>query len=106
MTVELYPLFDNLSIDLLLLDSNCNIIDSVSGVGTIIHDFIISNEDFYTIKIRNSDSSIKWDRNVGLNLTIKPLNYQIYLLLKTNVLVFLLTKTDDYEIKTSFKMFT
>ena len=52
--VELYPLFNNLSIDILLLDSNCNVIDSVSGTGTIIHDFIISGEDIYTIKIRNS----------------------------------------------------
>ena len=47
-------LFNNLSIDILLLDSNCSVIDSVSGTGTIIHDFIISGEDIYTIKIRNS----------------------------------------------------
>ena len=37
-----------------MLDSNCNIIDSTSGVGNIFHDFNITNEDFYTIKIRNT----------------------------------------------------
>jgi hypothetical protein len=54
INVELYPLFNNLSIDILLLDSNCNAIDSVSGIGDISHDFAIANEDWYTIRIRNS----------------------------------------------------
>ena len=57
INIELYPLFDNLSIDILLLNSNCNIIDSVSGIGTIFHDFIITAEDIYTIKIRNTTDS-------------------------------------------------
>ena len=51
ISVELYPLFNNLSIDILLLDNNCSIIDSVSGTGTIIHDFIISGEDIKDLAI-------------------------------------------------------
>ena len=57
LSVELYPLFSNLSIDILLLDRNCDIIDSVSGIGTLNHDFLISNEDIYTLKIRNTTDS-------------------------------------------------
>jgi len=54
LNIEFYPLFNNLSVDILLLDSNCNIIDSVTGVGDISHNFSILNEDLYTIKIRNT----------------------------------------------------
>ncbi len=54
LTIEFYPLFNNLSVDILLLDSNCNIIDSVSSTGNFSHDFSITNEDFYTVKIRNT----------------------------------------------------
>ena len=54
ISVELYPLFSALSINLLLLDSNCNVIDSTSGIGNILHDFNIADESWYTIKIRNT----------------------------------------------------
>ena len=54
ISVELYPLFSTLSINLLLVDSNCTVIDSVSGIGNLIHDFDITSESWYTIKIRNS----------------------------------------------------
>ena len=54
LNIEFYPLFNNLSVDILLLDSNCNIIDSISGIGDFSHDFSILNEDLYTIKIRNT----------------------------------------------------
>jgi len=57
LSVELYPLFSNLSIDILLLDRNCDIVDSVSGIGILNHDFLISNEDIYTLKIRNTTDS-------------------------------------------------
>jgi hypothetical protein len=57
LSIELYPLFSNLSIDILLLDRNCDIIDSVSGIGILNHDFLISNEDIYTLKIRNTTDS-------------------------------------------------
>ena len=54
ISVELYPLFSTLSINLLLVDSNCNVIDSTSGIGNILHDFNIADESWYTIKIRNT----------------------------------------------------
>jgi len=54
LNIEFYPLFNNLSVDLLLLDSNCNTIDSITGIGDFSHDFSILNEDLYTIKIRNT----------------------------------------------------
>ena len=54
ISVELYPLFSTLSINLLLVDSNCNVIDSTSGIGNILHDFNIAYESWYTIKIRNT----------------------------------------------------
>ena len=54
ISVELYPLFSSLSINLLLVDSNCNVVDSISGIGNILHDFNIADESWYTIKIRNS----------------------------------------------------
>ena len=54
ISVELYPLFSTLSINLLLVDSNCTVIDSVSGIGNIIHDFTVANESWYSIKIRNT----------------------------------------------------
>ena len=57
ISVELYPLFSTLSINLLLVDSNCTVIDSVSGIGNLIHDFDISSESWYTLKIRNSTSN-------------------------------------------------
>ena len=57
ISIELYPIFSNLSIDVLLLDSNCNVIDSTSGIGTINHTFQSNVEDLYTIKIRNSTSN-------------------------------------------------
>jgi alpha-amylase len=57
LSVELYPSFSNLSIDILLLDRNCDIVDSVSGIGILNHDFLISNEDIYTLKIRNTTDS-------------------------------------------------
>jgi alpha-amylase len=54
LNIEFYPLFNNLSVDILLLDSNCNTIDSITGIGDFSHDFTILNEDLYTIKIRNT----------------------------------------------------
>ena len=54
ISVELYPLFSTLSINLLLVDSNCNVIDSISGIGNILHDFNVADESWYTIKIRNT----------------------------------------------------
>ena len=54
ISVELYPLFSSLSINLLLVDSNCNVVDSISGIGNILHDFNVADESWYTIKIRNS----------------------------------------------------
>ena len=57
INVELYPLFSNLSINLLLVDSNCTVIDSISGVGNLIHDFVVSSESWYTIKIRNTTAN-------------------------------------------------
>ena len=54
LNIEFYPLFNNLSVDILLLDSNCNTIDSITGIGDFSHDFSILNEDLYTIKIRNT----------------------------------------------------
>ena len=57
ISVELYPLFSNLSINLLLVDSNCTVIDSISGVGNLIHDFDVSSESWYTIKIRNTTAN-------------------------------------------------
>lgn len=54
LNIEFYPLFNNLSVDILLLDSNCNIKDSITGIGDFSHDFSILNEDLYTIKIRNT----------------------------------------------------
>ena len=57
INVELYPLFSNLSINLLLVDSNCTVIDSISGVGNLIHDFDVSSESWYTIKIRNTTAN-------------------------------------------------
>ena len=103
LNVELYPLFDNLSIDILLLNSNCNIIDSVSGTGTIIHDFIISGEDIYTIKIRNTT-----DFQSGQKCWVK-LNYHAPelpdLTIPKNVCTCnsLINKITSYN--TSFKMF-
>ncbi|MCH1612242.1 MAG: T9SS type A sorting domain-containing protein, partial [Flavobacteriales bacterium] len=41
-------------VDIILLDSNCNTIDSITGIGDFSHDFSILNEDLYTIKIRNT----------------------------------------------------
>lgn len=70
ITVELYPLFNNLSIDILLLDSNCNAIDSVSGIGDITHDFVVANEDWYTIRVRNST-----EMQLGQKCWVK-VNYQ------------------------------
>ncbi|MEC8459940.1 MAG: alpha-amylase family glycosyl hydrolase, partial [Bacteroidota bacterium] len=57
ISVELYPLFSTLSINLLLVDSNCTVIDSISGVGNLIHDFDVSSESWYTIKIRNTTAN-------------------------------------------------
>ena len=57
LNIEFYPLFNNLSVDILLLDSNCNTIDSITGIGDFSHDFNILNEDLYTIKIRNTTES-------------------------------------------------
>ena len=57
ISVELYPLFSNLSINLLLVDSNCIVIDSISGVGNLIHDFDVLSESWYTIKIRNTTAN-------------------------------------------------
>ena len=57
ISVELYPLFSNLSINLLLVDSNCTVIDSISGIGNLIHDFDVSSESWYTIKIRNTTAN-------------------------------------------------
>ena len=57
ISVELYPLFSTLSINLLLVDSNCTVIDSISGVGNLIHDFDVSSESWYTIKIRNTSAN-------------------------------------------------
>ena len=54
LNIEFYPLLNNLSVDILLLDSNCNTIDSITGIGDFSHDFSILNEDLYTIKIRNT----------------------------------------------------
>ena len=54
ISVEFYPLFSTLSINLLLVDTNCNVIDSTSGVGNILHDFNVADESWYTIKIRNT----------------------------------------------------
>ena len=54
ISVEFYPLFSTLSINLLLVDTNCNVIDSSSGVGNILHDFNVADESWYTIKIRNT----------------------------------------------------
>lgn len=54
ISVELYPLLATESVNLLLVDSNCTIIDSVAGVGNITHDFTVSNESWYTLKIRNT----------------------------------------------------
>ena len=47
LNIEFYPLFNNLSVDILLLDSNCNIKDSITGIGDFSHDFSILNEDLY-----------------------------------------------------------
>ena len=98
MTIELYPLFNNLSIDILLLDSNCNIIDSVSGSGDIIHDFNIINEDFYTIKIRNST-----ENQMGQKCWIK-VTYQAPVLpnlsiVKNKCSCSSINKVEDYELK-------
>lgn len=103
MTVELYPLFNNLSIDILLLDSNCNIIDSVSGIGDIIHDFNIVNEDFYTIKIRNSSAN-----QMGQKCWVK-ITYQAPVLpnlsiVKNKCSCSSITKMEYYEIK-SYSIF-
>ena len=38
LNIEFYPLFNNLSVDI-LLDSNCNTIDSITGIGDFSHDF-------------------------------------------------------------------
>ena len=57
ISVELYPLFSTLSINLLLVDSNCTVIDSISGVGNLIHDFDVSSESWYTKKIRNTTAN-------------------------------------------------
>ena len=57
LNIEFYPLFNNLSVDILLLDSNCNTIDSITGIGDFSHNFNILNEDLYTIKIRNTTES-------------------------------------------------
>ena len=57
ISVELYPLFSTLSINLLLVDSNCTVIDSISGVGNLIHDFDVLSESWYTIKIRNTTAN-------------------------------------------------
>jgi len=54
ISVELYPLFSTLSVNLLLVDSNCTIMDSVSGIGNINHDFTVLDESWYTLKIRNT----------------------------------------------------
>ena len=40
-----------------LVDSNCTVIDSISGVGNLIHDFDVSSESWYTIKIRNTSAN-------------------------------------------------
>ena len=57
VSVELYPLLATESLNLLLVDSNCTIIDSVSGIGNINHDFAVLSESWYTLKIRNSTSN-------------------------------------------------
>ena len=68
--IELYPIFNNLSIDILLLDSNCNTIDSASGIGDFTHDFFVNNQDWFTIKVRNSTTA-----QLGQKCWVK-INYQ------------------------------
>lgn len=70
VSLELYPSISNLSIDVLLLDSNCNPIDSTSGTGIISYDFNTQNEDIYTIQIRNSTAN-----QVGQKCWVK-VNYE------------------------------
>ena len=57
ISVELYPELSSLSIDLILLDGNCNPIDSISGTGNLFYDFYVSEEDWYTIRVRNSSDT-------------------------------------------------
>jgi len=70
ISIELYPQYSTLSIDIILLDSDCNPIDSISGTGNILHDFYVDDEDWYTIRVKNST-----DTQSGQNCWVK-VNYQ------------------------------
>lgn len=77
--VELYPANPQLPIQLIILDNNCNPIDSVSVSGTIFYSFVPAQSNWYTIKIRNATTT-----QLGQKCWVK-VNYQAPQSVQTNV---------------------
>jgi alpha-amylase len=52
--IEIFPETPTKSVTLILLDKNCNPLDSVSGIGNLVLNYTPSSSDWHTLRIRNT----------------------------------------------------
>jgi alpha-amylase len=57
INVELYPTVATLPISLILIDKDCQEIDSIVQAGTINYSYVATYDGWYTLRIRNASSA-------------------------------------------------
>ena len=55
--IELYPADTNQAITLIMVDKDCNEIDSITGSGILFYSYTPTESDWYTIKVRNATNT-------------------------------------------------